>query len=622
MKHYSNLIIILFLLFSSCTFNPSGENFQQVGDPKQPETAFTIDLDSPSNSDDVIPIAKPTTIEYQFESKKNRLLIIEVRINKELKYEFQRNSGSFDIHPSSFSTGTHLLEFTIFLGSESGSLADNLDREVFEIKKSYSFAVDNDPTTPVNIVSIKPAPEGLKISWEAYDRVNFRRYEVYKTDAPLDRDYTATANRVGAVYKSDSTSIIDISQLGRQATYWVEVHANDVAEGEKKDFVGVTSNLEVIDSTATEVNLAWTKSLFSKVFGEYRLISVEDAVNNFHAYPIDISTNVTDTTATLKPPFPGPSLMILESFAKSGTLMRSRDTVQVSSGTPSITFSKNDNFFYDKQLSTSFLLREHEVTEFDKNTGAQLNNIKISLAKPSKDFFIGIDKNSTTDQRLSIISRSSLQIVKSYSTSELFGESLLITKTDVPLNGNIVLIQTQKGENSTEANLHLVNYETGELLETFENSASDVRFMVSHDNKYFIYNTGFYTIKNNKPVLQRTIESLGPRYGTPFFDNQNSEIYYFISHYSTGFRFWIYDSKSHDTETYYQHSMGLENLHFNKSELILTAEGKYDRQLYTFSLPTGDFKTTRLNTISPYFRYFKDMLLSSNGYKIPYSPTP
>ncbi len=155
-------------------YSPSGIVENEIKDPHTTNeiwvTDSTLDTDTLRVWDDV-------KIHYNFAANRPVLKVI-VRLNDTTINE-SGSSGIVRFYPNRYPDGFYFLTFDIFLKPESGSLADRLNREVFETIKRYPLYIDNRNPVPVEITSMHLEDGTLRIRWQKYPYHNFQYYHLW-----------------------------------------------------------------------------------------------------------------------------------------------------------------------------------------------------------------------------------------------------------------------------------------------------------------------------------------------------------------------------------------------------------------------------------------------------------
>lgn len=280
---FTKLLIFAGLFLLGCAYEPSEEFFNEV---KSIEPLFSIDL-SEYNDRDTILLEQPTTFNFNVDiSHPSTIQIAEVLLDSKPIVASYSGTGVFTLSQSYIAIGTHLLTIQFKAKSNSGSLADKLDAETFQIWRSWVLKVvryDNDPP-PTPELNITEMNGRLRLDWTRFTKKNFISYKLTVSGTP---------NREIVFNDSLSTFWVDSSFLWGSASYQLAVInafgsavSNNAYINEQQKF---TLTYNSSDSTAL---LKWKPSRFSNAFK-----SVVITENQTQRATI---SNASDSTFTLK----------------------------------------------------------------------------------------------------------------------------------------------------------------------------------------------------------------------------------------------------------------------------------------------------------------------------------
>jgi hypothetical protein len=211
----------------SCDFEPDGELFTTVD--RASLDGLTIDLANYPEQE--IQLKSETMFLYSIETQNKQLLETRVLLDDAIIWISSQPGGSFHLDPAEMETGSYKLRIEFAVTAGTGSLADKLGAEIIYVWTERTILVDNDiPESPddpnaIAITKVENADYSIKISWEAYTRFNFEKYEVIRRD--YDENGNPAGGRIIPVQSSDPnyTNVFDHEYLGGKSEYSIKLYA-------------------------------------------------------------------------------------------------------------------------------------------------------------------------------------------------------------------------------------------------------------------------------------------------------------------------------------------------------------------------------------------------------------
>ncbi|WP_428742819.1 YncE family protein [Tenacibaculum sp.] len=166
------LIFISFLCFylSKCSYDFSDDYYVDIKIPSINDSEITI---LNFNNDEVI--NDETTLEYIFKGMPNQITLkSEVFLDNEKIYsDFKISKGSFTLFPSRYNDGKHIIKITHTFTSGSGSLSDQIQKEILTKTQEFSFEVKRNPSTPPSITDVIVENGSITVKWDQINGVDY-----------------------------------------------------------------------------------------------------------------------------------------------------------------------------------------------------------------------------------------------------------------------------------------------------------------------------------------------------------------------------------------------------------------------------------------------------------------
>lgn len=287
------LVVILPTIFlSRCAFDSNDEHFNTLAIPDPTTIGVslnTIDL-AKYNLGDTIDLYGTTSFSFSLIGNHGEIESATVFLSSSGNSWNHLSTGrtnSFRIDRSQLSNGTFVLRLDIIARTGSGSLADVVGAEKFNITQKWVVRVDvSPPQQPVPTLSVEHG--FLTLQWPAYSKPNFQSYVVKRklasgasqtfeikdkqTNRWQDENYTG-GHTVPIEY-----SLSIISEVGTATSVPIP----------RIDPIGVIFSFNTLDSTVT---LQWKPTKFYGTFKDYKF---RDGQNGPEL------TDINDTTLIYK----------------------------------------------------------------------------------------------------------------------------------------------------------------------------------------------------------------------------------------------------------------------------------------------------------------------------------
>lgn len=193
------LAFLFIILFASCEFDSDKEFYKEIEKPE--EIMVGIDLAGVRPGEPIY-IYENTRLYYTLNTSGKNLLKIEATLNGEY---LNMTSYSYIVVPkaSLINNGENILKLKIQLKTNSGSLADILEAEVYEGEFSFNLQpVDNE--FDLTVRNTQTNDKYLKLEWDrpSFDQLEIASYEIAFTDTrgkkqtiPLDASATSFVDK-------------------------------------------------------------------------------------------------------------------------------------------------------------------------------------------------------------------------------------------------------------------------------------------------------------------------------------------------------------------------------------------------------------------------------------------
>lgn len=242
----------VFLILSSCTFEPHDEYISQLQPPEPVAVSFIIN--DPAFNDPYY-LLGATRFYFRLKELDNPIVSTEVKLNGvPVSSAVINNNVVFLLEPDRMKVGSHNVDMTLHVDTESGSLANQLGGEYYIIKQSFTAIID--PNPPV-FNSFEGGVENglLSLRWSVPLKSNF----VYKIKRTGGSNSVFLSDTV--LFDTNADHFIDPGFVGGS------VHYKVVASGygfEKPIGSGTVelapADFDVIKDDEGIVRLQWSNS--------------------------------------------------------------------------------------------------------------------------------------------------------------------------------------------------------------------------------------------------------------------------------------------------------------------------------------------------------------------------
>ncbi len=208
MRSVFHTVVLFSILFLSCEYVPTAENFVDIN---QPEPTRQLDL-TLFPVEDTIKIFNRTDLKFQFATYGLKMLGATISLGNR-NYTATSENPTISIEPTEYSPGVYTLTARFFSGSGTGSIADRLGGEGYMIEKSYQVLIDGSDAEPITPVYTINNDDLLELSWPVCTNYNFHSYVLKKGH-----------QKIAEIKNRNLTHYVDSMYVGGSVGYEIEVH--------------------------------------------------------------------------------------------------------------------------------------------------------------------------------------------------------------------------------------------------------------------------------------------------------------------------------------------------------------------------------------------------------------
>lgn len=249
-------LLLVFFMFNSCEYEPSGENFVDL---EQPDLLNPVEIDL-NLYEDTITCYWPVSVKLKINPGNKRIYFVKFFLNDKELYTWQSND-EYVAYASFQATGIYRLYFIIVTSTGTNSIADNLNAEgiIYQSREWVIIAKSN------NIhknISYALTVNGLQLSWLQYDGTEFYRYRV-KDNVSGKSNFVV------------ENSFLNSDYLGEECQYMVYVVDNNYHEHDW-GYLYLQKKLPQLRTGEAGGNLYlfWTRPLYPDKIAEYRIFEL------------------------------------------------------------------------------------------------------------------------------------------------------------------------------------------------------------------------------------------------------------------------------------------------------------------------------------------------------------
>ena len=263
---------------AACTYTPDEEYFKPVDHPDDPGLSIKLN-DYPDG--DTIYIYSTTEFNFSVDTDNRPVDDVEVLLGNQV---ISTSLGRFSISSNYQSSGTYELKIQFKSPSRTGSLADKLGLEKYQVWKKWIVKADFEgPPKPVLKFSIENG--FLKLSWDKYTKPNFEYYVISGQNGSATGAY---------IDDPQQNFWIDSAYVGGFASYSVSIQWGiSTARSDevyRSDPFMFQADFNDADST---IKMSWRKTPFYGPFKEIQIYEGGRLINTI--------ADRSDTTLVYEP---------------------------------------------------------------------------------------------------------------------------------------------------------------------------------------------------------------------------------------------------------------------------------------------------------------------------------
>jgi hypothetical protein len=184
------LLILAILLsgwLTSCEFQPHDFPDANIEKPADEGPPIVLSL---NDYHDTIKLGWITDFNYSISGTTNKILAVEISIGSKVIHEYladNQQAFSFSFDPSTIPDGNYHLNIKIITLTGSGSLAEKFGYEGYLYELDWPVIIDKAIPQGNYYTAFEKVhnPEGLKLSWVAFNHANYIKYVIYRQFRPF-----------------------------------------------------------------------------------------------------------------------------------------------------------------------------------------------------------------------------------------------------------------------------------------------------------------------------------------------------------------------------------------------------------------------------------------------------
>ncbi len=604
-------LLAIFVVFS-CTYTPSGNNFNNIEKPSLPTTELNL-TNVPSDS--TIYLIRPTVLSFEVSSNMTQSFEGAVYLNESVIKRFSTNNTQFQISPAGLANGSHNLQVVIQISTESGSLADQFDSEYFQIEKNWDIEVDKSGGKQLPILSSTATDSGLVITWTKYDKRNFSSYSLVRRN--VNSSFTYHYQTLATIYDIDQNyfSVNDITGNDYEYRTVLNCYCEEQTSFISDWHLGALESSKILSYTinSDKVTVTWNKPPIKSNFSKYTL-TVDSRPPSTLEYTVFESTDINDTTVTVNVPFGSTFDFVIA--AHNNSRIATREKKEFAIGESFAPFDENALPYYSETNNQFYFIDPEKIVIADSTSGEEQSRFAIKKSRVSSNYFVGIKTSSPYDNIIQLINQVDLSVQKEIKIDTLLGARYKINHLATAYNSSFILIDaTNTYTNETKA--YLINYETNKIVFEFTVEPSPKsRVALSRNAKYVVVGKAVFDVTYNSPQRLGTLPYLTP----VEFDNISDENLYFIDGSAYTLQLLFYKASTVDRlwKVIQSNISNNTNRRFYWESGLYTGLGASIEGLYVFDPRNNKTKIVSLNEFGNSYLIYRNRFLSSNGFQANY----
>ncbi|MBI5325081.1 MAG: hypothetical protein HZB41_07405 [Ignavibacteriae bacterium] len=271
MHRFYFIFVFTILILNSCRYEPTSVNEVNIEQPGN----FYIPIEL-NPLDSVIKVYYPVEFNYKFSPGKGKVkeVLIKFSGNEVPIYHGLDTINNFTFDPGNFSNGEYELTIRIRVTSGTGSYADKVGAEIYELNYKWKIIISKFDFNFNFACKVVKENNKLKISWDKLDYYGFKGYLVKKNkDFPYDnKDYFSDT-----IHNVNDIVYYDDSFIGGRSTYIIKAifsrpGFNDFEKYSKVETYTDFPEISNFEQTGLEYKINWTKCYYTNNFKSYSII--------------------------------------------------------------------------------------------------------------------------------------------------------------------------------------------------------------------------------------------------------------------------------------------------------------------------------------------------------------
>jgi len=250
---------------------------------------------------DTIKVGGRVNFSYSISGTNNKILAVEISIDNTILHQYvadNKQSFSFVLDPADLPNGQYNLHISVITSSGTGSIAEKLGGEGYQYELDWPILIDKAGPSGDYAISFEKvhSPEGVKLTWTAFNHVNFFNYVVYRQYRVVQQQPEAIA----VIANPLQSYYIDLDFWeGQDAVYFVRiVTQNDHYDGSMCNFTDQLSGLSATWHNNGTIDVRWNMAQNTASFGGYYVFT------SYSDTPTEtqLVSNPKDTSCTFQNP--------------------------------------------------------------------------------------------------------------------------------------------------------------------------------------------------------------------------------------------------------------------------------------------------------------------------------
>lgn len=279
-------IVVLLLILSSCTFQPSEIPIIEVQPPDDNAPVLYIEVQPDM---DTLKLAMDTWTEFKFTSPEASIQHIKINFDDNLVYDAEYNQANkprFYIALGNYTEGLHSFTIQAFTSSNTGSIADKTGAEGYLYQVDWPVIIRHNVDRWLSVTNVEYKNGGAQVKWNKYDYSDFEYYRLVKTSS------SGTNGMHYDISNPQTTTFFDTSYLeGEYSDYQVGLNGG---YGNSYTFYKPIQAPEILLNEENKLAVTWNKTHNPSRLGYYHVaLKVPDT----YSYQEITKEDALDTTA-------------------------------------------------------------------------------------------------------------------------------------------------------------------------------------------------------------------------------------------------------------------------------------------------------------------------------------